>query len=51
MKVFKDSGRHRRPKGRLPRTIATALLITLLLGAPTITSIDRPAVCIAAKER
>jgi len=51
MKVFKASGRHRRPKGQLPRTIATALLITLLLGAPAITSMDRPAVGITAKER
>ncbi len=51
MTVEMPHGRHRRPKHRLIRTLATALLITLLVGAPTIAPTDRPTAYAATEER
>jgi hypothetical protein len=51
MTVNISRGRHRRPKHRLTRTLATALLITLLIGAPAVATMNRPAAYFATKER
>jgi hypothetical protein len=51
MIVKNSRGRHRRPKHRLTRTLATALLITLLIGAPAVAAMDRPAAYSATEER
>lgn len=50
MTVKLPRGRHRRPKHRLTRTLATALLITLLIGVPAAATMDRPAAYVATKE-
>lgn len=44
MTVNESRGRHRRPKHRLTRALATVLLITLLISAPAAAavSLDRP---------
>jgi len=51
MTVHVSRGRHRRPKHRLTRTLATALLITLLIGVPAAATMDRPAANVATEER
>lgn len=51
MTVNKLRGRHRRPKRSLTRTLATALLITLLIDAPAVAAMDRPAAHSITRER
>lgn len=51
MTVKVSRGRHRRPRHRLTRTLATALLITLLVGAPAVATVDRAAGHFATEER
>ena len=51
MTVKNFRGRHRRPKHRLTRALATALLITVLIGAPAVATMDRPAVYSVTEER
>jgi hypothetical protein len=51
MTVTIPRGRHRRPKHRLIRTLATALLITLLIGSPTAATMDGPAAYVTTEER
>lgn len=51
MTVEISRGRHRRPKHRLTRTLATALLITLLIGTPAVVTMGRPAAYSATEER
>ena len=51
MTVKNPKGRHRRPKHRLTRTLATVLLITLLIGAPTVATRETPAAYSATQER
>lgn len=51
MTVDVAHGRHRRPKRRVARILATALLVTLLIGAPAAATMDRPAAYVATEER
>jgi hypothetical protein len=51
MTVNNSSGRHRHPKHRLTRALATALLITLLIGVPAAATMDRPAAYVTQEER
>lgn len=55
MTVNNARGRHRRPKRRLARTMAAALLIVLLTGVPASVStpagIDQPAARTTIEER
>lgn len=51
MPVNNLRGRHRRPEHRLTRALATALLITLLIGVPAAAPMDRPAAYVTKEER
>lgn len=51
MTVNDPGGRCRRPKHRLARTLAAALLITLLIGVPAAATTDRPTTCAVTEER
>lgn len=51
MIVKKTRGRHRRPKHCLTRTLAAAILITLLIGTPAVATMDRPAAYSVTEER
>lgn len=51
MTVKKLRGLHRRPKHPLTRTLATALLITLLISATAVATTDRPATYSVTEER
>lgn len=51
MTVKSPKGRHRRTKHRLTRTLATVLLIILLIGAPTGATMEPPAAYSATQER
>ena len=51
MTVNDPGGRCRRPKHRLARTLAAALLVSLLIGVPATATMDRPASYTATEER
>lgn len=51
MNIYAARRWHCHPKHRLTRTLATALLITLLIGAPAVATMDRPVAYFATKER
>lgn len=51
MTVNNSRGRRRRPKHRLTRTLAAALLVTLLIGVPAAATVDRPTTYVATEER
>lgn len=51
MRVKTSRGQHRRAKHRLTRTLAAALLVSLLIGVPATATMDRPASYTATEER